>query len=149
MSTLQVLNEANGSFAAISVSPSGDIYTANNEEMTIHVLKHEFPIKNEDSGEFKVPDHLTREIYTFNRFSQHIATHNLETGVKLYTFGYTKNTALGKLSDVSDEIGNTVSITRDYGGKVQSIDNSLGQKHPVELNTMGQLKMIKTNSKFL
>ena len=130
------------------MSPNGDIYTANNEKLTIHVLKHEFPIKKEDSGETQVPDPLAGELYTFNRFSQHIATHHLETGTKLYTFVYTKNTALGKLSDVIDGIGNTVSIKRDYAGKVQSIDNVLGQKHPVELTPMGLLKSIKTEGNY-
>ena len=55
---------------------------------------------------------------------------------------YTKNTALGKLSDIVDGVGNTLSIKRDFAGKVQSIDNTLGQKHPIVLTPMGLLKAI-------
>lgn len=138
----KVIGETNGSYAGITVSPSGDIYTANNEDLTTEVLRHELPEKDDESGEVQVPDSLAGEVYTFNRFSQHVATHSMDTGAKLYTFVYTKNTALGKLSDIIDGVGNTVSMKRNYAGQVQSIDNSLGLKHPVALTPMGLLKTL-------
>lgn len=98
------------------------------------------PLKNDKSGEVQVQDSLAGLVYTFNRFSQHISTHLMETGAKLYTFVYTKNTALGKLSDVTDSIGNSISLQRDYTGKVKTISNTLGQKFDILLTPMGHLE---------
>lgn len=130
-----------GTFSALSVSPSGKILVAENEKLEILSIEHVLPEKD-SKGEIKVADPLSGTFHTFNRFNQHIATSDLETGTKLYSFIYTKNTALGKLSDIVDGVGNTLSIKRDFAGKVQSIDNTLGQKHPILLTPMGLLKAI-------
>lgn len=128
--------------SSLAISPKGQIFAADNEALEIVSIDHELPMQDEESGEVEVTDPLAGEIYTFNRFSQHISTMLLETRAKIYTFVYTKNTALGRLSDIIDGLGNSLSIKRDYAGKVQSIDNSLGQKHAVTLGPMGRLKGI-------
>ena len=66
----------------------------------------------------------------------------MDTGAKLYTFVYNKNTALGKLSDVMDAVGNSITFQRDYAGKVKSIANTLGQKFPIVLTPMGLFQAI-------
>ena len=142
---LEYLHDNNTSgkrtFSALSVSPDGNIIVAENEKLEILSFQHVLPEKD-SKGEIQVADPLSGTFHTFNRFNQHIATSDLETGTKLYTFIYTKNTALGKLSDIVDGVGNTLSIKRDFAGKVQSIDNTLGQKHPIILTPMGLLKAI-------
>ena len=130
-----------GTFSALSVSPNGNVIVAENAKLQILSIEHVLPEKD-SKGEIKVADPLSGTFHTFNRFNQHIATSDLETGTKLYSFIYTKNTALGKLSDIVDGVGNTLSIKRDFAGKVQSIDNTLGQKHPILLTPMGLLKAI-------
>jgi YD repeat-containing protein len=131
------------SISSLMVAPDGKIHVSDNEALKILTLEHLAPQRNPESGEVQVTDPMAGEVYTFNRFSQHVSTISLETGTKLYTFVYTKNTALGRLSDVIDGIGNSVSLKRDYSGKVQSIDTSLGQKLPVVLTSLGLLNAIE------
>jgi len=70
------------------------------------------------NGEFQIPYPATGEIYIFNRYGQHTATHDLMTGQVRYTFLYSKNTSFGKLSTVTDSSGNKMLFLRDYSNVV-------------------------------
>ena len=137
------LNDSMGAITALAMSADGKLYLAENQLLKILTMDRILPVKNPESGNIQVTDSLSGEMYTFNRFSQHVATHSLETGAKMYTFVYNKNTALGKLSDVTDTVGNSISFQRDYAGKVKSIGNTLGQKFPVILTSMGLFQAIE------
>jgi hypothetical protein len=73
--------------------------------------------------------------------------HSLNTVVKgfitlgqaVFTFTYSKNTVLGRLAIVSDPLGNKIALNRDYTNRVQSIENTLGQKFNVKLTNLGHL----------
>ena len=139
----QIINQTLGAITAFSIGPDGKLYLGDNEALKIRQMETLLPGKNADSGDVQVPDSISGLLYTFNRFSQHVATHNLGTGELIYRFVYTKNTALGKLSDVTDTVGNSISFQRDYAGRLKSIDNSLGQKFPVLLTPLGLLKAME------
>lgn len=70
------------------------------------------------NGEFQIPYPATGELYIFNRYGQHTATHDLMTGQVRYTFLYSKNTSFGKLSTVTDSSGNKMLFLRDYSNVV-------------------------------
>lgn len=77
------------------------------------------------NGEFQIPYPATGEIYIFNRYGQHTATHDLMTGQVRYTFLYSKNTSFGKLSTVTDSSGNKMLFLRDYSNVVSLFDQSV------------------------
>jgi len=125
---------------AITVNPDEGLYLASDERLAR--ITHAMPERDE-SGDVRVAYPLTRELYTFNRFSQHVSTHNLDTGSLVYTFTYSKNTVLGRLAVVADPLGNKIALNRDYTNRVQSIDNTFGQKHNLKLTTLGHLESIQ------
>ena len=129
-----------GSVSALTVSPDGSIHVADNEALQIVTLSTVLPQEDKDSGEVKIPDVVAREVYTFNRYGQHTATHGLETGAMVYSFGYTRNTVNGRLAVVSDALGNKVSLQRDYTNRVKSLENTAGQKFNLKLSRTGYLQ---------
>jgi len=76
------------------------------------------------NGEFQIPYPATGEIYIFNRYGQHTATHDLMTGQVRYTFLYSKNTSFGKLSTVTDSSGNKMLFLRDYSNVVSLLNQN-------------------------
>lgn len=76
------------------------------------------------NGEFQIPYPATGELYIFNRYGQHTATHDLMTGQVRYTFLYSKNTSFGKLSTVTDSSGNKMLFLRDYSNVVSLFDQN-------------------------
>ena len=69
------LNDSLGAITAIAMSPDGKLYMAENQLLKILAMDRILPEKNPESGNIQVADSLSGEVYTFNRFSQHIATH--------------------------------------------------------------------------
>ena len=125
---------------AITVNPDEGLYIASDDRLGR--ITHALPQRDEN-GDVRVASPHAHEVYTFNRFSQHIATHNLDSGSLLYTFTYSKNTVLGRLAVVSDALGNKIALNRDYTNRVQSIDNTFGQKHTLKLTTLGHLESVQ------
>ena len=126
---------------AIAVNPDEGLYFASVDR--IARVTHYLPDRDE-SGDVKVADPVLRHVYTFNRFSQHVATHGLETtGQSIFTFTYSKNTNLGRLAIVSDPLGNKIALNRDYTNRVQTIENTFGQKYNVKLTNLGHLESIE------
>ena len=130
---------------AITVTPDKSVHVSDNTLRQILGFKKAKPASDPNSGEVTVADPMSKELYTFNRYGQHLSTVNLDTGVTLYTFSYSKNTVFGRLTVVTDALGNKISLQRDYTNRVQSIENTLGQKHTVKLSRMGHLQTFKTS----
>lgn len=63
----------------------------------------------------------TNELYVFNRHGHHVETRDLVTGRTLYSFLYSKNTSVGRLSKVTDSSGNKVMFLRDYNSAVSQV----------------------------
>ena len=92
------------------------------------------------AGLSKVVDMSEGEVYTFNKFGQHLKTEALETGATKYSFEYSKSSGFGKLLKVSDSMGNKILLQRDYTHQVQVIENTFGQKYSTKMNSLGKLQ---------
>ena len=134
------------SLSALSVSPGGDVHVADNKQLRILSFKKSLP-EASASGDVSVTDPSAKELYTFNRYGQHTSTHSLDTGVKLYSFSYSKNTVFGRLTRVTDSLGNKLTLQRDYTNRVQSVENTFGQKHSVRLSRFGDLAAFRSGEK--
>ena len=134
-----------GTTTAIAVAPDGSIFVAQNDHFKI--LKLSYPLlSTQDTVKddvYLVEDPTYKSVYSFNKYGQHLSTSNLETEETLYTFGYSRNTAFGRLSSVSDVLGNKLNFNRDYTNSVQSIQNALGEKFAVHLSIMGHLEALQ------
>lgn len=133
--------------SAIALSPDNTLHVADNGALKIYSLKESQPLVNTTSGNVLISDPIAREIYTFNRYGQHVSTHSLETGAKLLSFIYSKNTAFGRLTVMLDALGNKISLQRDYTNRVQSIENTHGQKHALRLSRMGYLEVFNQDER--
>jgi hypothetical protein len=128
-----------GSLSSLTVAPDSTIHVADNSQHRILSLKQALPTRASPSSNVKVADPASKSIYTFNRYGQHVSTHSLETSALLYKFAYSKNTVFGRLTVVLDGLGNKLTLQRDYTNRVQSVENTLGQKHSVTLSRFGNL----------
>ncbi len=135
-----------GSASALSVTPDGVVHVADNSVLQIVAFKSSLPDQDPSTGDVRVADLQDKELYSFNRHGQHVFTHSLETGALLYSFSYSKNTVFGRLTVASDALGNKVSLHRDYSGRVQSMENTYGQKRSVTLSRLGRLEAIETDA---
>ncbi len=141
-------NEIALDIAAITVSADGSIYAGDNTNYQIvSINPAASPQLDPVSGEARVTDPVASEVYTFNRYGQHIATNDIGTGETLYSFAYSKNTVYGRLTEVRDALGNKITLQRDYADRVQAIENSLVEKHAVKLSDRGRLEVLKTDDR--
>ena len=62
-------------------------------------------------------------------------------------FRYSKNTAFGKLTEISDALGNRLTLKRDYTNRVQAIENNFGQEFKLQLSRLGHLQALKLDEK--
>ncbi|XP_022172137.1 teneurin-a isoform X1 [Myzus persicae] len=124
--------------SAIIASPDGVLNIADQGNLHILALKPYLP-SHVMNGEFQIPYPATGEIYIFNRYGQHTATHDLMTGQVRYTFLYSKNTSFGKLSTVTDSSGNKMLFLRDYSNVVSAIENSQDYKSELVISGAGNL----------
>ena len=89
---------------------------------------------------------MSREIYTFDKFGQHLLTRNLLTGATKHEFEYSKSLGFGKLLKVGDAIGNKLLLQRDYSHRVQFIENTFGQKYSTKMNNLGKSPLYSTDN---
>ena len=122
-----------GLVSAVAVTPNNTILIADNNMLKIQKLDH-FQPSLQEGQIHRVVDPMMRRLYEFNRFSQHIATYNLDTNGLLYSFEYSKNTVLGRLTKVTDPLGNKLSLKRDYTNRVKTLENTFGQKYEVQMS---------------
>ncbi|KAH0999481.1 hypothetical protein HUJ04_001365 [Dendroctonus ponderosae] len=94
--TLLSSNALFQSISAISVSPGGVLYIADQGSLHILALEHYLPTHDEN-GEFRIPYPSSGEVYVFNRYGQHVATKDLASDKTRYSFLYSKNTSFGSL----------------------------------------------------
>ena len=125
--------------SAFAVSPEGNIHVADNRALQIFTVRPMSPSVN-SQGLSEIVDPISKEIYTFNKFGQHLRTQIMETGATKYQFEYSKSSGFGKLLKVSDTIGNKILLQRDYTHRVQLIENTFGQKYSTKMNSLGRLE---------
>ena len=88
-----------------------------------------------DSAVFEVPDPDTNEAYVFNKFGQHMLTRDIMTGNVLYKMSYNQATSNGKLSSVTDGHGRTLTVMRDYKGRVNALQTASGLKYTLKMSS--------------
>ncbi|XP_058794630.1 teneurin-a isoform X3 [Phymastichus coffea] len=143
-SSTETLLSSNAKFTSISaltVSPDGIVHVADQGSLHILALMPYLP-NHDDNGEFNIPFPPTNEVYVFNRYGQHAATKDLTSGKTRYSFLYSKNMSLGKLSTVTDATGNKIQFLRDYSNAVSSIENTQDHKWELKISGVGFLERL-------
>ena len=136
-----------GSLSALAVSPDDSVHVADNDFLQIVSLRKALPKSTKPSGDITLADTVSKELYTFNRYGQHVQTHSLETGGLLYSFVYSKNTVYGRLTVITDALGNKIGLQRDYTNRVQSIENTYGQKFAIKLSRFKHLEEFQVDAR--
>ena len=131
-----------GTLTSMAISPGGQVHVSDKDSLKILTVETKYPIGDKDTGLVQVADPEAGELYTFNRYGQHVTTHNMNTGSVSYSFSYSKNTDLGRLTGIQDDLGNKMALQRDYANRVQSIENTLGEKFSVKITRDGHLEKI-------
>ena len=104
--------------SALTLSPEGNLHLADNRALQILTVRPRAPARD-SAGHYEVPDTAAREVFTFDKFGQHLATRSLLTGATRHVFEYSKSLGIGKLLKVTDAIGNKLLLHRDYSQRVQ------------------------------
>ena len=134
--------------SALAVTQDNVLNVADKTSLQILALQHYLPNLDKNT-EFQIPYPSCNEIYVFNRFGQHVATKDFSTGKTIYTFLYSKNTSFGKLSTVTDSMGNKIQFLRDYSNLVTSIENTQDYKSELKYSPNGFLMKISEKGKSL
>ena len=124
--------------SAVAVSPDGRLYVADQGNYRVRAVASRMPTTEEDAV-FEVPDPDTAELYSFNRFGQHVQTKDIMTGAVQYSMEYHQSTSTGRLVSITDSSGRKLSVLRDYSGGVTGIQTSNGLKNAVGINRMGDM----------
>jgi teneurin len=99
--------------SAVAVTPDGIVHIADTSVACVHSTVTAEPVPDR-SGQFEVVHGPSHEVYVFNRYGQHLATRDLNTGLLLYNFTYNGYSHYGRLLRVADAGGHTLTIRRDY-----------------------------------
>ena len=110
--------------SALTLSPEGHLHLADNRALQILTVRPRAPARD-SAGHYEVPDTAAREVFTFDKFGQHLATRSLLTGATRHVFEYSKSLGIGKLLKVTDAIGNKLLLHRDYSQRVQVRDKKV------------------------
>ena len=86
-----------------------------------------------DSAVFEVPDPDTNQAFVFNKFGQHMLTRDIMTGNVIYKMNYNQATSNGKLSSVTDAHSRTLTVMRDYKGRVNALQTADGLKYALKM----------------
>lgn len=129
------------SISSIAVTPDSVLHVSDQAGYRVRSVRSLLPELNERKQyEIFSPD--THEVYVFNRFGQHLETHNLVTGQTIYKFSYSDNSNTGKLLTVTDSAGNRFQIIRDRVGFVKAIENPQKQRVQITLSMMKMLQQL-------
>ncbi|XP_059486301.1 teneurin-a isoform X2 [Neocloeon triangulifer] len=126
------------SISAMTVSPDGVLHVADRGSLHILSLMHYLPTAD-TNGDFHIPYPTSNEIYSFNRYGQHVLTKDMTSGKIKYKFGYSKNTSFGKLSKVTDGAENKLQFLRDYSNVVGTIESTQDHKSDLMITGVGFL----------
>ena len=132
--------------SAFTISPEGTLHVADNRALQIFSIRPLAPSLN-TAGNYQIVHAGAMEIYTFNKFGQHLLTQNIQTGATKQEFEYSKSLGFGKLLKVSDSIGNKILLQRDYTHRVQFLENTFGQKYSTKINPLGKLESVQISSR--
>lgn len=85
---------------AVTVTPDDVVHVADMGRLRIHSVVPPVPAADPHFGRFQVLDAYSGQMYTFNRYGQHVSTSDLVTGQVTYNFTYSVNSYYGRLMKV-------------------------------------------------
>ena len=128
---------------AITVTPDGVLHVSDMGNVRVYSVIAGLPKQN-NYGNYDIIYPQNQEVYTFNRFGQHIHTKDITTGIYVYNFTYNVNSFYGKLVQVQDHKRQTLKIRRDYTAQAKEIIAPVGNVCKLQLDNMGQLETFET-----
>ena len=147
-SDLLAANAKMSTVSAIAVTPDGRVHICDHENLRIRTVFSALPQQHSQNGEYEIVSAPDNEVYVFNRHGQHMMTKSVPSGHTIYTFSYNVNTLNGKLSSVTDSVGNKLYILRDHSNQVMSIENSSGGMCRLQMSRLGMLQSFTTPDNF-
>lgn len=127
------------SVTGLTVTGNGYVHIADEGQLRVLSAVPYIPQPDEQI-EFHISSPADNEIYVFNKYGQHIGTRSKVTGRPIYTFMYSVPTSFGKLITVQDSTGNKISLFRDKGHHLHTLENAEGQKCITGVNKHGLLE---------
>ena len=94
--------------SAVTVTPDDVVHVADMGNLRVHSVVPPVPAADPHTGRFQVLDAYSGQMYTFNRYGQHVSTSDLVTGQFTYNFTYSVNSYYGRLMKVCSSLVNTV-----------------------------------------
>ncbi|KAE9552406.1 hypothetical protein FO519_004387 [Halicephalobus sp. NKZ332] len=97
---------------ALAVDFRGEIYIADQANFKIKTIERTKAVYDQKTRSYKINSPGSNEVYYFNKHGMHQKTVNLLSGQEVHTFKYSVDTSFGDLSEVIDESGFSLRITR-------------------------------------
>lgn len=112
--------------SALSVTPAGELIIADQGNLRLRMVRPaSLPRAINSQGDFELPWPTSNEVYVFNRYGQHIQTLSALDRRPLYSFIYSANSSVAKLSAVVERAsGRRVHFLRDHQHQVKLIESS-------------------------
>ena len=85
---------------AVTVTPDDVVHVADMGNLRVHSVVPPVPAADPRTGRYEVLDAHSGQMYTFNRYGQHVATSDLVTGQVTYNFTYSVNSYYARLMKV-------------------------------------------------
>jgi len=85
---------------AVTVTPDDVVHVADMDHLRVHSIVPPVPAADPRTGRFQVLDAYSGQMYTFNRYGQHVSSSDLVTGQVIYSFTYSVNSYYGRLMKV-------------------------------------------------
>ncbi|XP_076799431.1 teneurin-3-like isoform X4 [Clavelina lepadiformis] len=122
---------------AITTTPDGSVYIADQLNLRIRKIVHSLPVKN-NKDQYSVSNPDTNQLYSFDHNGRHLTTKNIITGTPLYSFVYDSS---GRLNSVTDVNNNRLSVEYVLGKPVR-IDLPNSNNLAVNVNQNGFMTQI-------
>jgi len=128
---------------AVTVTADSTLHIADMGNLRIHSVLSSLP-QPDRLGQYEVLYPPAQELYTFNRYGQHLSTRNLITDQQVYNFTYNVNSYYGKLMKIMDGGGNAIVVRRDYKLQAKELVPPNGQRCKFTTDNMGLLQEFAT-----
>lgn len=126
--------------SALSVTPAGHVLIADQGNLRIRLVRaRSLPRPVNSHGDFELHWPPTNEIYLFNRYGQHSQTFSALDRRPLYSFVYSANSSVAKLSAVIERgSGRRLNLLRDHQHQIRAIESSAAPTSKLSLNVNKQ-----------
>ena len=126
--------------SALAVTPAGHILIADQGNLRIRLVRaRSLPRPVNTQGDFELHWQPSNEIYLFNRYGQHLQTSSSLDRNPLYSFVYSANSSVAKLSAVIERgTGRRLHLLRDHQHQVKMVESSAAPLAKLQLSVNKQ-----------